>query len=233
MDSNLVFNPLFRVALTFIERYFAAAVPFDFTPKSFYDPGKFFPPTIFTLPQNCFPSKAHKDSILCCSPAEGPINSECVLHPTKLKWKRGFLYSMGKKALQWVFRRWETRKEVIWKSLRCSLLLRILAFTNPTQKEFMLLGRRELLLLPRRPHARNYGHFPRFHSRNTLLLPTIQINSSLTTFVPCFSRLELNLLFHFPALQNLLMLWTEFKIFFPSGNSKWRKIEESPKKFGF
>ena len=53
---------------------------------------------------------------------------------------------MGKKALQWVFRRWETRKEVIWKSLRCSLLLRILAFTNPTQKEFMLLGRRELLL---------------------------------------------------------------------------------------
>ena len=81
-----------------------------------------------------------------------------------------------------------------------------LAFTNPTQKEFMLLGRRELLLLPRRPHARNYGHFPRFYSRNTLLLPTIQINSSLTTFVPCFSRLELNLLFHFPALRNLLML---------------------------
>ena len=30
--------------------------------------------------------------------------------------------------------------------MRCSLLLRILAFTNPTQKEFMLLGRRELLL---------------------------------------------------------------------------------------
>ena len=222
MDSNLVFNPLVRVALTFIERYFAAAVPFDFTPKSFYDPGKFFPPTIFTLPQNCFPSKAHKDSILCCSPAEGPINSECVLHPTKLKWKRAFhslpTWLDGKESIAVKPSGWETRKEVIWKSLLLFSLS--LAFTNPTQKEFMLLGRRELLLLPRRPHARNYGHFPRFYSRNTLLLPTIQINSSLTTFVPCFSRLELNLLCHFPALRNLLMLWTEFKIFFPSGNSK-------------
>lgn len=66
-------------------------------------------------------------------------------YKTKVKTGLSTLWER-KKALQWVFRRWETRKEVIWKSLRCSLLLRILAFTNPTQKEFMLLGRRELLL---------------------------------------------------------------------------------------